>query len=73
MNVRDTPYHGETLVTRAKLSMAMSKDKKAVTLTQGHVINPINSTSRSKVNVVLGIMNVQDTLFKGDTPLRQIW
>ena len=37
MNVRDTPYHGETLVTRAKHSMAMSKDKKAVTLTQGYV------------------------------------
>ena len=36
----------------AKQSMTMSKDKKAESWTQSHVINPINSTLRSKVNVV---------------------
>ena len=40
--------------SRAKQSMTMSKDKKAKAWTQNHVINPINLTLRSKVNVVSG-------------------
>ena len=38
----------------AKHNMTMSKDKKAVARTQSHVINPINLTLRSNVNVVSG-------------------
>ena len=38
--------------SRAKHSMTKSKDEKAVARTQSHVINPINLTLRSKVNVV---------------------
>ena len=37
---------------RPKQSMIMSKDKKAETWTQSHVINPKNLTLRSKVKVV---------------------
>ena len=37
--------------SHAKHIMTMSKDKKAVTGTQSHIINPINLTSRSKINV----------------------
>ena len=40
--------------SRAKQNMTMSKDKKAEAWTQSHVINPINLTLRSKVNVVSG-------------------
>ena len=35
-------------------NMTMSKDEKAVTWTQNHVIHPMNLTLRSKVNVVSG-------------------
>ena len=40
--------------SRAKQSMTMSKDQKTEAWTQSHVINPINLTLRSKVNVVSG-------------------
>ena len=37
--------------SHAKHIMTMSKNKKAVTGTQSHIINLINLTSRSKINV----------------------
>ena len=39
----------------AKHRMNMSKDKKVLARKQSHVINPLNLTLRSKVNVVSGL------------------
>ena len=54
-------------------SMTMWKDKKSVAWTQSHVMNPIDLTLRSKVNVVSGIINVQDTSSHSDRTMCQIW
>ena len=50
MNVCDTMV----IHSHVKHSMIMSKDKNVVTLTKSHVINPINLTLRSKLNVISG-------------------
>ena len=47
-------YRTMVIHSRAKQSMAMSKHEKAYAWTQIHVINPINLTLRSKVNIVSG-------------------
>ena len=54
-------------------SMTMWKDKRYLAWTQSHVMNPINLTLRSKVNVVSGIINVQDTSSHSDRTMCQIW
>ena len=52
MNVRDTSYHDDTLTCQTKYNYF--KGQKAESLTQSHVINPINLTLRSKFKVVSG-------------------
>ena len=46
--------HFMVIHSHAKHIKTMSKDKKAVAQTQSHVINHINLTLRSKVNIVSG-------------------
>ena len=59
--------------SRAKHSITMSKDKKAVAQTQSHVINPINLPLGSKGKLHIRIMNVGNTFSHGDRPMCQIW
>ena len=52
MIVRVTSYHDDTLTCQTKYNYF--KGQKAESLTQSHVINPINLTLRSKFKVVSG-------------------
>ena len=52
MNVRDTSYHYEKRTCQTKYEYV--KGQKTKTWTQNHVVNSINLTLRSKVNVVSG-------------------
>ena len=53
--------------------MTIRKDKKSVARTEIHVINLINLTFTSKVNVLSGFMNVRDTSSHSDRPMYQKW
>ena len=53
MNVRDTLYHGDTLMFQAKYDYVKGR-KKTEAWTQSHVIHPINLILRSKFKVVSG-------------------
>ena len=62
MNVCDTLYHGDTLTCQTKYNYV--KGKIAMALTQSYIINPINLTLRSKVNIK--VMNAHNTSSHGD-------